>query len=370
MHPDNLSPVGISAIATYEPPWILCNDWFADILPRKFVNHSGIVARRISQEDEATMAVRAVENLRSETGCNLDHCAAVVFVASSLVELEIAKKYLSEEHVLRESGPEVACRFLQRLGIPQVPVCSINWGCSGYSRAMEIVHRTILPATRLRPHQFILVVTVNRTSKIVDFGCKQTAPVFGDMAQATLLAGTDSEQYPSHFTLVYAAAKGRPTDGVFFDYHWRENVLIPRPGGGRCTVPGRLVFSLNMLDIADAASRAMTDAAATALQTMGIPADEVDFVIPHQAGSGIVKLTAMMLGSIGIRGEVINGLTRDVGNVSSSSVPHALRQTWTRLGGIIVCPTAGVGRPGRPEVSQGCVILKATRAHAISRGAN
>ena len=65
------APVGISAIATYEPPWVLGNDWFQDILPRKFVEHSGIVARRISQEDEITMGVRAVENLRNETHCRL-----------------------------------------------------------------------------------------------------------------------------------------------------------------------------------------------------------------------------------------------------------------------------------------------------------
>ncbi|MGA2259179.1 MAG: hypothetical protein ABSG53_31285, partial [Thermoguttaceae bacterium] len=85
-----------------------------------------------------------------------------------------------------------------------------------------------------------------------------------------------------------------------------------------------------------------------------------------QAGAGIVRLTAMMLDRIGVRGEVINGITRDVGNVSSSSVPYALKQNWSRLGGTIVCPTAGVGKPGQAQVSQGCVILQATRTHAVS----
>ncbi len=362
-----ISPaIGISAIATYEPPWTLRNDWFQDILPRKFVEHSGIVSRRISQEDEVTMGVRAVENLRKETRFVLSDCAAVVFVASSLVAPAVAGKSPNRKQVAREYRQVAARQFCRRLGLPEVPVFSINWGCSGYARAMAIVHHFILPTMPLRPHQFILVVTVNRTSKIVDFGCKQTAPVFGDMAQATLLARVGSEQHPVHFALVHAAAENRPVDGVFFDFHWRENVLVPTPDGGRCSLPRRLVFSLNMMGIADAAPRAMADATATALQATGISPEEVAFVVPHQAGAGIVRLTAMRLDRIGVRGEVVNGLTRDVGNVSSSSVPYALKQNWSRLGGTIVCPTAGVGGPGQAQVSQGCVILQATRTHAIA----
>ena len=52
---------GISAIAAYEPPWKLDNDWFSEILPRKFVQHTGILSRRISTEDEVAMGIRAVE---------------------------------------------------------------------------------------------------------------------------------------------------------------------------------------------------------------------------------------------------------------------------------------------------------------------
>ncbi len=366
MNPAISSAIGISAIATYEPPWALCNDWFRNILPRKFVEHSGIVSRRISEVDEITMGVRAVENLRKETQCNLDDCVAVVFVASSLVPPAVAGTSPNRRQIARKYRQAAAKQFCRRLGLPAIPVFSINWGCSGYSRAMDIVHRFILPAMPLRPNQFILVVTVNRTSKIVDFGCRQTAPVFGDMAQATLLARVDSTQHPVHFALLHATAENQPAEGVFFDFHWRENVLVPTPDGGRRSLPRRLVFSLNMMGIADAAPRAMTDAAAIALQATGISPDEVAFVVPHQAGAGIVRLTGMRLDHIGVRGEVINGLTRDVGNVSSSSVPYALKQNWSRLGGTILCPTAGVGGPGEAQVSRGCVVLRATRIHALS----
>jgi hypothetical protein len=71
----------------------------------------------------------------------------------------------------------------------------------------------------------------------------------------------------------------------------------------------------------------------------------------------------MKIEAAGIRGEVINGQTTNVGNVSSGSIPLALRNLWSRLSGTIACPTAAVGEPGKTEVSQGCILLRATPAH-------
>ena len=355
--------IGISAIAVYEPPWMLGNDWFSDILPRKFVQHTGILSRHISMEDEVAIGIRAVENLQREVNCDLQDCAAVVFVSPSVVHGSVAREYLDEQQVWLKSTNRAAQEFVRRLGIPATHVYGINWGCSGYSKALSIVHRHILPALRLRQNQFVMVVTASRISRITDYGCKQTAPLFGDLATATILSPIDSEKYPVHFDLVFAGAGMQATEGVFFDYRLQENVVVPTPEGGRSCASRRLVFSLNGLGIADAAPRAMASATAKALRGVRIRPEEVQFLVPHQAGTGIVRLTAMKLEEIGVRGEVINGLTSDVGNVSSCSVPYALRKTWNRLQGTIVCPTAGVGHPGDAEVSQGCVILQATESH-------
>ncbi len=229
---------------------------------------------------------------------------------------------------------------------------------------MEIAARYTARSPRLRREQFILVVTVNRTSKITDYGCKATAPIFGDFAQATLLGGAESRRYPIELALVYAAAERQPADGAFFNFHLRENVIVPKPDGGRAVEPRRLVFSLDMMGLGDSAPRAMANAAAKALQLTGIRPYEVQFVVPHQAGAGVIRLTAMKLEELGIGGEVINGLTQNVGNISSSSVPYALKQNWDRLRGTIICPTAAVGMPGHASLTQGCIILKATRRSA------
>lgn len=357
--------IGISAIAIHEPPWTLGNDWFAELLPRKFVQHTGIASRRISSEDEVHMGLRAVENLQRETGCDLRDCVAVVFASPSFVHSFVARKYFGSQCLPQERANCAARELARHLGISLARVYGINWGCSGYGKALSIVRRHILPWSGLRADQFMLVVTASRISRITDYGSKQTAAVFGDLATATLLSRVDSRKYPIRFDMVFAGAEMQPAEGVFFDYHIRQNVVVPTPEGGRSYVPERLVFSLDGLGIGDAAPRAMAAATAKALRAARFLPADVRFVVPHQAGTGIVRLAAMKLDEIGIRGEVINGLTSEVGNVSSCSVPYALRKNWERLGGVIACPTAGVGNPGSAQVSQGCILLRATETDRL-----
>ncbi|NCY02744.1 MAG: hypothetical protein EBX36_07485, partial [Planctomycetia bacterium] len=135
------------------------------------------------------------------------------------------------------------------------------------------------------------------------------------------------------------------------------------PAGGVTHAAERLVYALDGMAIAEIAPRSMSAAVATALADAGLPGRDVHFVVPHQAGTGIVRFTGMKLEELGVGGELVNGLTRRTGNVSACSLPHALRETWSRLHGLIACPTAAVGSPGRPEVLQGCILLRSTAAH-------
>ena len=211
--------------------------------------------------------------------------------------------------------------------------------------------------------QFLLVVTSSRISRITDYSCKQTAALFGDLATATLIAPTASRKYPTHFDILYANAQKQKADSPYFDFHLRQNVPTPQLDGTTEHEPERLVFSLDGMGIADIAPRAMSSAVTQALESTGIRGEDIRFNIPHQAGAGIVRFTGLKLESSGVRGELINGLTQHVGNISSCSIPYALKQTWPRLTGLITCPTAAVGSPGIKEVSYGCVLLRSTPHH-------
>jgi 3-oxoacyl-[acyl-carrier-protein] synthase-3 len=354
---------GIAAISVYEPAWVLENAWYGDTIPRKFVHHTGIEARPISQEDEVTMAVRAVKGLQRETGCDLADCAGLVFVSPSFVPLAAARRFLNADELRRERLSRAARQVARRLAIGDVLAVGINWFCSGYAKAISLAAERILPRIDVGTNQYLLVVTASRISRITDYSCKQSGALFGDLATVTMLSRTDSTRYPVHLEVLHAAAEKRPAEGVFFDFHRRTNVLAPADDGGKVCEPERVVFSLDGMGIADAAPRAMADALASSLAAAHVAPADVRYVVPHQAGAGIVRFTAMKVEQLGVSGEVIQGHTKRIGNVSSGSIPYALQRSWSRLSGTIGCPTAAVGDPGTKEVSQGCVLLRATRRH-------
>jgi 3-oxoacyl-[acyl-carrier-protein] synthase-3 len=355
--------LGIAAVAIHQPPWELENDWFGDTMPRKFAHHTGIEARAISLDDEVTMGLHAVRQLQRETGCNLADCRGLVFVSPSFIPASVARRHLDPAQVASERPSRAARQLARAAGMRQCRTIGLNWFCCGYSRAFALVRRRWAPRLSLRPDEYLLVVAASRISRITDYGCRQTAGLFGDMASATMLAPTTSRRHPVHFAIVHADAEKQPAERPAFDFHVRPHVPFPAPGGGREHAAERLVYSLDGMAIAEIAPRAMSAAAAKALAEAGLSGADVNFVVPHQAGSGIVRFTGMKLDDYGIGGELVNGLTRRTGNVSACSIPHALRETWGRLAGLIACPTAAVGSPGRPEVLQGCILLRATAFH-------
>lgn len=361
---ENARPrIGISAVSVFEPSWSLTNDWFAGKVPRKFAQHTGIEARFIATEDEVSLGLQAVRRLQAECACDLRNCAALVFVSPSFIPVSTAQRLLGDEFARQERTRRAARQLGRRLGLADSSVTAVNWFCSGYPRALSQVMRRIVPRVNLHPDQFVLVVTSTRISRITDFGCPQTGGLFGDLATATLIARSDSRMHPVHFELIHATAERRPTSSPFFNFQLRENVLKPTRDGGQRHEPCRLVFSLDGMGIADTAPRAMADALQTALAAASIGKEDLQYILPHQAGAAIVRLTAMKLEQFGIHGEVINGLTRTVGNVSSSSIPYGLKSAWSQLRGLVACPSAAVGPPGRCEVLQGCVLLRATPLH-------
>lgn len=356
-------PLGIAAITIHQPECQLANDWFGESMPRKFGKHTGIEERRVSFEDELTMGIEAVTRLQRETGCDLADCRGLVFVSPSLIPQSIARRYLSLDSARRERPSDVAHKLASHFNLRDCQIRGLNWFCCGYSRALGVVQRHLTRRLRLDRDEFVLVVVANRISRITNYGCSKTGGLFGDMASATLIAPLSSSRYPAHFEIVHAQADRQPAERPFFDFHIQHDVPVPRPGGLREHEAERLVYSLDGMGIAETAPRAMSAAVAEALAETGFAAKDLQFVVPHQAGSGIVRFTGMQLEGLGIESQLVNGLTRHTGNVSACSVPHALHHEWQRLHGLVACPTAAVGAPGQPEVLQGCILLKSTAHH-------
>ncbi len=355
--------VGIAKIGLFHPDQVIGNEWYEDSLPKKFVNHTGIEARRISFSDEVTMAAQCVHQMVDDSNINLSDCAGLIFVTPSFVPMHIANRYMDRAEARQQQPSRAAHQLAEKLEIPARKVVGMNGFCSGYAKACLHAKRKMLPALALDSSEFILVVTSNRISRITDYGCRQSGALFGDFATVSVISRTDSERYPVKFELIDVCYGKQSVNRAYFDFSLKKNVLTPTPDGGKEVISERLVFSMDGMGIADTAPRAMAASAAELLQANELDASEIHHVVPHQAGNGIIRLATMKLEQLGLAATVVNGFAKEVGNVSSGSVPYALSRLWGELDGYVLCPVAAVGSPGRAEVSQGCLLLRTLAAN-------
>ena len=343
---DATSGLGLAAIETYAPDWVLPNAWYDSLMAKKFVKHTGIQARCISLDDEVTMAVKASLQLRDNLGLDLTHCAGLVLASPSLIPQAVANRYLPKSSARLEQANRLARQLCQELSIQPRQVVGINGFCSGYAKAMQLIKTSMAPRIQLNSNEFILLVTASRISRITDFGCRQSGALFGDFATATVISRSDSQRFPIHLELLDARYERQAASRAYFDFELRQDVLVPDPASLKRRDKSRIVFSLDGMGIADTAPRAMAAAAASMAARNDLAPKSIDHIVPHQAGLGIVRLTGMKLEEAGFTAEPVNGLTERFGNVSSGSVPLALEQNWNELCGNILCPVAAVGAPG------------------------
>ena len=355
------SAFGISSISTFRPQRVIPNAWYEATLPRKFVNHTGIESRSVSFEDEVSMACHCVRNLEQEASCFLEDCAAVIFASPSFVPMSVANRFLGRERARSEQPTRAAHRLVERLGMQPRRVIGINGFCSGYAKALSIVKDKLMPTLGLTDSEFVLVITSSRISRITDFSCRQSGALFGDLATATMLSRCDSATYPVAFEVVDSRYSKKPVNRAYFDFAMKDDVLVPTVDGGRSHEAKRLVFSMDGMGIADTAPRAMAASAEETLTANHVDPGEIQHIVPHQAGDGILRLAGMKFEDVGLTAEVVTGMAREVGNVSSGSVPYTLKRLWGQLNGNVLCPVAAVGGPGKCEVSQGCILLKSMR---------
>jgi 3-oxoacyl-[acyl-carrier-protein] synthase III len=251
----------------------------------------------------------------------------------------------------------------------------VNWGCSGYVRAWEIFEEELLPQVRPSPEQGFLLVTVGRTSKFTDFGAADTGALFGDFATATLITHCANRLHPprlllSHSSTALPETRSLSPDAALlseslFDYQRRTDVLTPTPDGGAERVAERLCWTMDGVGVLYAAGPAMSGAVTRALDSLRLRTTDIQWLLGHQPGRKVMERAAGGLREHGYRGELPLDLTARTGNISCSSIPHALALHWDQLDGLVACPAIGMYAPGSKFMSQGCLIFEAVAANPL-----
>lgn len=297
----------ILGTGSYVPHRILSNhdlEKMVDTSDEWIAARTGIKERRITDGESTTdIAIKASKKALKSAS-----------VASDEIDLIIVGTVTSDMIF-----PSTACFLQSQLGTKNnIPAFDVSAACSGFLYALDVADKYIKSGAAKK----VLAVGVDIFSKIIDWNDRNTCILFGDGAGAVVLS----------------AEKGRgthPKDGsgilsshIYSNGHYWKMLYTPsnissspfkNPSHShKCEEPylkmeGNKIFKL--------AVQAMGEACQEALDYNNITADELAFLIPHQANARIINATAERLG---LSQEKIFINVEKYGNTSAASIPIAL----------------------------------------------
>ena len=202
--------------------------------------------------------------------------------------------------------PATAGNIQNRLGITGGFAFDVQAVCSGFVYAMATADLYIRGGMAKR----VLVIGAETFSRILDWKDRTTCVLFGDGAGAVILEAGEGEGKTSD--------RGVLTSHLRSDGAHKEKLYVdggPSTTGtvGHLRMEGREVFKH--------AVGMITDVIEAAFEATGTTAEDLDWLVPHQANRRIIDGSAKKLG-IPLEKVVI---TVDLhGNTSAASIPLAL----------------------------------------------
>lgn len=245
---------------SYLPEKIMTNQDFEKIMDTSdewIVTRTGMRERHFAQDNEtvADMGTIAAKRALENAGLTIDDIDMVI-VATTTPELDF---------------PSVGVQILGRLAPKiNIPAFDVRGACTGYIYALHCARAFFTAGI----HQRIMIIGAEKMTRFIDWTDRSTAVLFGDGAGALIFEHSTSSYSGIIDTVVMS-------DGTCFDMlHGTPEHKIAMNG------PETYKKAVTM----------MPAAAQYIMEHAGITAENVDWIIPHQANLRIIKSGAQRLG--------------------------------------------------------------------------
>ncbi|MDP4164756.1 MAG: beta-ketoacyl-ACP synthase III, partial [Bacillota bacterium] len=231
---------GIIGIGRYLPEKVLTNadlEKMMDTSDEWIRTRTGIEERRIASDDVNTshMAYEAAKMAIENAGISSDEID-LILVATVTPDRQF---------------PSVACMLQERLGAKKAAAMDISAACAGFMYGMITAKQFI----DTNAYKHVLVIGVEKLSKIFNWEDRNTAVLFGDGAGAVVMGKVSEGRGILSFEL--------GADGSGGKHLYQEQYLI---------MNGREVFKF--------AVRQMGESSLNVIHKAGLTKEDVDFLIP------------------------------------------------------------------------------------------
>lgn len=279
----------------YLPERVLTNAELAKMVDTSdewIVQRTGIKQRHIAAEGEFTshLGLKAAQAAIANAGIDTQSIDLIVLATSTP----------------DNTFPATAVAIQNGLGINHGAAFDLQAVCSGFIFALATADNFLRSGAFKRA----LVIGAETFSRILDWNDRGTCVLFGDGAGAVVLeaqpqAGTSADR---GILTTHLRSDGRHKDKLFVDGGPSSTQTV-----GHLRMEGREVFKH--------AVGMITDVIVDAFEATGTTADDIDWLVPHQANKRIIDASAKKLHIAPQK--VVLTVDRH-GNTSAASIPLAL----------------------------------------------
>jgi 3-oxoacyl-[acyl-carrier-protein] synthase-3 len=277
------------------------------------VERTGIRFRHIAGPDETTgtLAADAARAALTAAGKPADQVDLIVLATATP----------------DQTFPATATKVQAMLGIDDCVAFDVGAVCSGFLYAIQVADSLIKTGSA----NCALVIGAETFSRILDWEDRTTCVLFGDGAGAVVLEARNVAEDGPGILASRLHADGRHNELLYVDGGPSTTGTV-----GKVRMKGREVFRHAVNNLASVMDESLVAA--------GLVADDVDWVVPHQANARILDATARKLG---LAAEKVVVTVDQHANTSAASVPLALdtavRDGRIKPGQIVVLEAMGGG---------------------------
>lgn len=296
----------ITGVGAYVPDYVLTNEELStmvDTTNEWIMTRIGIKERRILKGEgkgSSDLGAKAVEELLKKTNTSPED-----------VDLLICATVTPDMQF-----PATANIISDKLGINNAFSFDLNAGCSGFLFALVTGSKYIQSGM----YKKVVVVGAEKMSSIVDYTDRQTCPIFGDGAAAVMLEPT-TENIGVIDEILHTQGFGRKH--------------LHQKAGGSCrpasheTIDARehFIYQEGNHVFKHAVSN-MADVSVEMMEKHNMTADDLAWLVPHQANNRIIEATAKRMG---LAKEKVMINIEKYGNTTSATIPLCLWEWENQL---------------------------------------
>ena len=284
----------VKGVGHYLPARVVENKEFEVSLDTSddwITSRSGIKRRHFAAEGEKTsdMAIAAAQAALADAGLTTEDIDAII-LATSTADLTF---------------PSAATMVQTGLGMTRGFAYDVQAVCAGFVYALSTANAQIISGQAKR----VLVIGAETFSRLMDWTDRSTCVLFGDGAGALVLEAAEGEGTSKDRGILSVDLN---SDGSYRDILYVDGG-VSTGQTGYLRMEGKEVFRH--------AVEKLSETAETAMSRAGVGADEIDWVVPHQANIRIINSTARKMG---VPMTKVVTTVQDHGNTSAASIPLAL----------------------------------------------